>query len=187
MSLPATGRLKGDAGFTLLDMLFVVSLVGLLSTLAMPGLVRAKNAAQSSSALGTIRVVNSAQLSYAITCGLGFYAPDLPTLGVKPPAAKDAFLPPDLASAPTFLKAGYNFSMAGTPLPGAPASCNGLGAGQAAAGYALVADQLDPPPLNGRFFGTNSDGIIYEHTSSLAATMPETGPPPAGAPLTRHW
>ena len=176
------GPTKNDAGFTLIDMLFVIALIGLVSTLAIPGLMRARGAAQSASALGTMRVVNSAQLSFAITCGLGFYSPDFQTLAVTPPGAADAFLAPELATGPTFIKAGYNFSMAGTSLPGAPATCNGLGAGQSAPGYAAVADQLDTA-AQGRFFGTNADGIIYEHTASLSGTMPESGGPLAGAPL----
>ena len=69
----------------------------MLSTLAIPGLMRARGAAQSSSALGTMRVVNSAQLSFAITCGLGFYSPDFPTLAGRPPGAAEAFLPGELA------------------------------------------------------------------------------------------
>jgi hypothetical protein len=172
---------SNEKGFTLIDMLFVIGLIGLLSTLAIPGLMRARGAAQSSSALGTIRVVNSAQLSYAITCGLGFYSPDFPTLAVKPVGAVDAFLAPELATGATFVKSGYNFSMAGTPLAGAPATCNGLGAGQAAPGYAIVADQLDVSAA--RFFGSNSDGLIYEHTASLGLTMPESGSPADGAPI----
>ena len=174
---------RQQGGFTLIDMLFVIAIIGLLSTLAIPGLMRARTAAQSSSALGTMRIVNSAQLSYAITCGLGFYAPDFTTLTVKPATAPDAFLPPELATGPTFIKSGYNFSMAGTALPGAPASCNGLPAGAAAPGYAVVADQLDAVPSKGRFFGSNADGVIYEHKDSLALTMPESGAPPQGAPL----
>ena len=170
-----------EAGFTLIDLLFVVSLIGLIMTLAIPGLMRARGAAQVSSAIGTMRAINSAQLSYAITCGLGFYSPDLPTLGVKPPSS-EAFLGPEMTSGPTVIKTGYNFSLAGTALPGAPATCNGLGAGAAAPGYAAVADSLDPV-ANSRFLGTNSDGVIYEHTASLAATMPENGPPPTGSPL----
>jgi hypothetical protein len=72
--------------------------------------------------------------------------------------------------------------MAGTSLAGAPATCNGLGAGSSAPGYAAVADHLGAVP-NGRFFGTNADGVIYEHSVSLAGTMPESGGPPAGSPL----
>ena len=83
----ATTR-RREAGFTLIDMMFVVALVGLLMTMAIPGLMRARGAAQVASAIGTMRTVNSAQLSYAITCGLGFYAPDFPTLGMKPPSAQ---------------------------------------------------------------------------------------------------
>jgi prepilin-type N-terminal cleavage/methylation domain-containing protein len=175
-------RVRNEKGFTLIDMLFVVALVGLLSTLAIPGLMRARGAAQSASALGTLRVINGAQLSFAITCGVGFYAPDLPTLAVKPPGSMEAFLAPELASGPTFMKSGYNFSMAGPPLAGAPASCNGLGVGAAAPGYAVVADHLTAG-AGARYFGSNADGIIYEHSASLAGIMPEAGAPAAGNPV----
>ena len=84
----ARKRRRGDAGFTLIDMLFVVALIGLLASLAIPGLMKARGAAQSTSAIGTLRVVNSGELSFAITCGLGFYSPDLPTLGVAAPGKR---------------------------------------------------------------------------------------------------
>ena len=93
MGTTTVARVGNQKGFTLIDMLFVIALIGVLSTLAIPGLMRARGAAQSSSALGTIRVVNSAQLSFAITCGLGFYSPDFPTLARRPPGSKEAFLP----------------------------------------------------------------------------------------------
>jgi hypothetical protein len=158
-----------------------VGLIGVLASMAIPGLMKARGAAQASSALGTLRVVNSAELSFAITCGLGFYAPDLPTLGVPPPGSTDPFLADGMTAAFTFIKSGYNISLAGTSLPGAPASCNGLAAGMASPGYAAVADPLDPGA--GRFFGTNSDGVIYQHTSTLSAIMPEGSSPPAGTPI----
>ena len=176
------GGERGESGFTLIDMLFVIALVGLLSTMAIPGLMRARGSAQSASALGTIKVVNSAQLSFAITCGLGFYSPDFVTLGVAPPASVDAFLAPEMTATPTFVKSGYLFSMAGTGLPGAPASCNGLAAGQAASGYAVIADPLDKTPP-ARYLGSNADGAIWEDTSSYMATMTETGAPPSGKPV----
>ena len=144
--------------------------------------MRARGAAQSSSAVGTMRVINSAQLSYAITCGFGFYSPDFQTLAKLPPGAVEAFLPPELGTGPTFVKSGYTFSMAGTAVAGAPATCNGLSAGTAVPGYAAVADQMDIAAPQGRFFGTNADGVIYEHNDSLAAIMPESGPPSSGSP-----
>jgi len=184
MQTPTAGRAHttGQAGFTLLDLLFVIALIGLVSTLAIPGIMRVRTHAQAGSALATIRVMNSAQLSYAITCGLGFYAPDLPTLGIKPFGAVEAFLPPDLSNGPSVMRTGYNFSMAVTPVAGTPATCNGLAAGQTGPAYALVADPIDGVSP-GRFFGTNADGVIYEHTASLAAVMPETGAPPSGHPV----
>ena len=176
------GQARSESGFTLIDMLFVIAIMGLLSTLAIPGLMRARGAAQSASALGTVRVVNSAQLSFAITCGFGFYSPDLQTLGRKPPLAAEAFLAPELSGGPTFIKSGYSFSLGGTAVPGSPASCNGLAAGASAAGYAFVADPLDlTPPA--RHFGTNADGAIFEDVGSYLMTMPETGAPPGGAPI----
>lgn len=170
---------NGESGFTLIDILFVVGLIGLLSSLAIPGLMRARGAAQSASALGTLRVINSAQLSYAVGCGLGFYAPDLPTLGVPPPGSADPFLAFDLTSGPTVIKAGYNFSLFGTALAGAPATCNGLPMGTSSPGYAAIADPLNPID-NGRFFATNADGAVWEHSATLSVVMPEAGSPPVG-------
>src|SRR4051812_29798489 len=181
MKLTPRRKRRSDAGFTLIDMLFVVALIGLLASMAIPGLMKARGAAQASSALGTLRVLNSGELSFAITCGLGFYSPDLPTLGAPPPGSTDGFLPDEMSTAFTFTKSGYNFSLAGTSLAGAPASCNGLAAGQASPGYAAVGDPLDPSVA--RYFGTNSDGVIYQHSATLSATMPETGGPAAGSPI----
>ena len=174
--------LRNQRGFTLIDILFVVGLIGVLCSMAIPGLTRARGAAQASSALGTLRVINSAQLSFAITCGLGFYSPNLQTLGVKPPSATEPFLAPELSSAATVVKSGYTFTTAGTPLAGAPASCNGLAAGAAAPGYFATADPLDAQQVP-RFFGTNADGAIYEDIATLTGVMPETGAPASGAPI----
>jgi len=172
--------LKSESGFTLIDLLFVCSLIGLLSTLAIPGLMRARGVAQSASAVGTLRVINSAQLSYAVTCGSGFYSPDLPRLGVAPPSSFQAFLPPELTSGATFVKSGYTFSLTGTSMGGAPGSCNGLAPGMGAPGYVAVGDPIDAAG-NPHFYGTNADGVIYEHTATLSTAMPESGPSPAGS------
>lgn len=174
----AVARLRSERGFTLIDLIFVIGMIGLLSTLAVPGLMRAKGAAQSSSALASLRVINSAELSYAISCGLGFYAPTLPPLGVPPPGSGAAFLTAELAAAPTVVRSGYQFELLGTGLPGAPASCNGVAAGAGSPGYKVAADPTEA--TNTKYFATNSGGLLYQHTSSLFATIPEAGPSPVG-------
>jgi type II secretory pathway pseudopilin PulG len=182
MAVHKAGSINGESGFTLIDLLFTCSLIALISTMAVPGLLRARGVAQSAAALGTMRVINSAQLSFAVTCGSGFYAPTLPTLGVIPPGGVSAFLPSDLSSGPSFTKQGYSYTMTGTAFSGAPASCNGLAADSAAPGYAATADPLDAQG-NPRFFATNADGTIYENPTTFAGVMPESGPPPIGTPV----
>jgi type II secretory pathway pseudopilin PulG len=173
---------NGESGFTLIDLLFTASLICTIATMALPSLLRAKNVAQSASAIATLRVVNSAQLSFAVTCGSGFYAPTLTRLGVAPPAATSAFLPPELSSGASFVKQGFTFSMVGTSLSGAPGTCNGLAPGGGAPGYSATADPLDAVG-NPHFYATNADGTIYMHDSSMVSTMPESGPPPVGTPV----
>jgi type II secretory pathway pseudopilin PulG len=182
MSAHKTVTTNGESGFTLIDLLFTASLICTIATMALPSLLRAKNVAQAASAIATLRVVNGAQLSFAVTCGSGFYSPTFGRLGVAPPASPTAFLPPELSSGASFVKQGYTFTLSGTPLPGAPASCNGLAAGGAAPGYMVSADPLDPVG-NPHFYGTNADGTIYMHTASFNGLMPESGPPPAGEPV----
>ncbi len=175
-------RARAEAGFTLIDLLFTASLICTLCTMALPSLFRARGAAQAASAVSTVRVVNSAQLSFAVACGSGFYAPDFPTLGVPPPGSPAAFLPAELSSGASFLKQGYTFNMTGTPLAGAPATCNGRASGYTSPGYSLTADPLDPVG-NPYFYGSNADGTIYQHTSTFNGVMPESGPPDVGIPI----
>jgi type II secretory pathway pseudopilin PulG len=174
---------RGEGGFTLLDLLFVIALIGLLSAMAVPGMMRARGAAQASSALATLQVLNSGQLSFAISCGSGFYSTDLPTLGRGPAGAREGYLAPEFTRGFTFMKGGYLFSLAGTPISAAPPTCNGLPAGETGSGYAAIADTLDPRAATPRYFGTNTDGIIYESGATLAPVMPEGGAPLGGKVL----
>jgi type II secretory pathway pseudopilin PulG len=173
---------KGESGFTLIDLLFTASLICTLCTMALPSLLRARGVAQSASAVATLRVVNSSQLSFAVTCGSGFYSPDFTTLGIAPPNSLTAFLPPELSTGTSFLKQGYSYSMTGTPLGGAPPTCNGLPLGSSSPGYAVNADPLDAVG-NPHFYGSNADGTIYENASTFSGLMPESGPPGVGTPV----
>jgi type II secretory pathway pseudopilin PulG len=174
---------RGESGFTLIDLLFTASLICTLATMALPSLYRARGAAQSASAVSTVRVVNSAQLSFAVACASGFYSPDFPTLGIAPIGGVTAFLPAELSGGVSFVKQGYTFSLGGTPLPGSPATCNGRATGYTSTGYAIAADPLDPVG-NPFFYGSNADGTIYQYSSTYSGgVMPESGPPGVGIPV----
>ncbi len=165
-------------GFALIDLIFVCGIIGLLCSIALPRLMLAKQSASSASAIGSMRVIASAQLTYALTCGSGFYSPNLTTLGTPPPASTEPFINVGLSSSDTVIKSGYTITMSAAAYPGAPSSCNGLGVGAAGQGFAASADPIE---LNNvRFFGTNASNVIYEHNSTLSGSMPESGPPPIG-------
>ena len=123
----------------------------------------------------------SAQLTFALTCGGGFYAPNLSTLGMLPPGSHEGFISESLSVSDTVNRAGYVIQMDATPFDGAPATCNGVGA--ATAGQAFRAGANPSDATNVRFFATNANGTIFEDNSELYATMPEFGEPMTGHPL----
>jgi hypothetical protein len=141
----------------------------------------AKQSAGAASAIGSLRTIHSAELTFALTCGAGFYAPDLTTLGRAPVNSPEAFISPQLATGNVVTRSGYTIQVQGTAWTGAPGSCNGLAMGEAAQGWRAFADPVDPS--NGRYFATNVNGAIFEHTSTLNPAMPEVGEPPIGRPI----
>ena len=174
-------RPNKQAGFTLIEILFVVAIIGIISAMALPRLLMAKQAADASSAIASLRTINSSQAGYSMSCGSGFYAPDLTVLAQIPPGGNLAFISPDLSYAPSPVKSGYTFQLVGTASPAAPATCNGVPAGAATKSFKAGADP--GTPTNYRYFATNSAHTIYEDTSSLYAAMPEVGVPLTGHPL----
>lgn len=166
-------------GFALIDLIFVCGIIGVLCSVGMPHLFAARSAAGASSAIGSMRAINSGQLTFALTCGAGFYAPNLSTLGTAPPGSNEPFITGGLGSADTVTKSGYVVQMAATPFGGAPASCNGLAAGAAGQGFKAAADPADPQ--GSRYFATNANNVIFEHTATLFPLMPEAGDAPAPA------
>src|SRR3954470_19209829 len=146
-------------GFALIDLIFVCGLIGVLCSIALPRLLLARQSASSASAVGSMRVIDSAQLTYALTCGSGFYAPNLTTLGTPPPSSNEAFITVGLGTADTVIKSAYSVTMSAAPYAGAPGSCNGLGVGAAGQGFTATADPIEMP--NVRFFGTNASNVIY--------------------------
>ncbi len=168
---------KSD-GFALIDVLFVCAIISVLCSIALPRMLMAKQSASAASAIGAMRAVNSGQLTFALTCGGGFYAPSLTTLGRPPAGALEGFITPGLATADSVNRSGYRIEVQATGFATAPAPCNGGAAGSTSQGYKAGADALEP--TNMRFFATNSNGQIFEHNSTLFSTMPEVGSPAAG-------
>jgi type II secretory pathway pseudopilin PulG len=165
-------------GFALIDLIFVCGIIGLLASIAVPRMLLAKQAAGSASAIGSMRAISSGQLTFALTCGNGFYAPNLSTLGRPPGGSREGFVGGGLGLADTVTKSAYIIQMSAAPFPGAPPSCNGLSGGEAGQGFRAGADPTDPQ--NSRFFATNSNGFIYEHTAGIFAAIPEVGEPADG-------
>jgi hypothetical protein len=171
-------KIRTSAGFALIDLLFVCGIIGIISAIAVPRLVMAKQAAGAASAIGSLRAINSGQFTFALTCGGGFYAPDLMSLGMPPVGSTTPFLVPGLTVSNRVNRSGYVIQVAGTAFGGGPAACNGLGAGTTSRGFKAGADALDPD--NFRFFGSNATGQLFEHTATMYAAMPEFGMPAAG-------
>jgi len=171
-------RINNARGFALIDVLFVCGIIGILSLIALPRLLLARQAAGSASAIGSMRTINSAQLTYALTCGGGFYAPKLTVLGTPPVGSATSFISPTLGRADSINQSGYSIQLDATAFPGAPATCNNLAAGLTGRGFKAAADPLETE--NRRYFAVNANGQIWEDQASLYAAMPEAGEPPSG-------
>src|SRR6202789_3059453 len=109
LRLPGATMKKNQKGFSLIELLIVVVIILIIAAIAIPNLLRARIAANEASAVGSVRSVVTAEVSYASTWGTGF-AVALGNLGgVAVPCAASAatacLLDPVLSAGN---KSGYN-------------------------------------------------------------------------------
>jgi prepilin-type N-terminal cleavage/methylation domain-containing protein len=166
--------IRSRLGFTLIELLFVVAIIGIIAAIAVPGMIRARSAANESSAIASLRSINSSQQAFWASCGGGMYSPSLQNLGA-PINGQPGYLAPDLSAPMPTVKSGYEFDLA-SDSPSARTSCNG---GSVASSYHATADFL--PSRGRRYFGTNGGATIFQSTASLFGLMPDSGVPPAPA------
>ena len=162
---------KRTSGFSLIELLIVVAIILIIAAIAIPNLLRSRMAANEASAVGSIRTMNTAAITFNSTYGDGF-PPTLAVLGgTGAVTCKNSELLDSVLSSGA--KSGYNFALiAGTVAvlaASVPAGCTG----GFTDGYVVTAKPQTVGTTGQRAFCSDASGVIrFNPTGTVAPVSP---------------